>query len=97
MLGGANYRASTVYIAGINPGVLEKGRAAHGLVPVLIDESKPLGFGDGFFDIMLCSSAIEHVTVPWAEVWTISGGEGFRLPALARQADFANQIRKLGS
>jgi hypothetical protein len=75
VLGDANYRASNVYIADINPGALERGSAAHGLVPVLIDESKPMGFGDGFFDIIFRSSAIEHVTVPKAEAWTVSGGK----------------------
>jgi len=85
-----------VYIADIDADMVKKGEQQFGFVPVVIPESGRLPFDDGFFDIVYCSSVIEHVTVPKAEVWSITDDEKFRSRARQRQLVFAQEIRRLG-
>jgi len=85
-----------VFIADINAEPLEKGRAKYGFVPVLITESGGLPFEDQFFDVVYCSSVIEHVTVSKEHVWTIASGREFSQLAALRQAGIAKEIRRLG-
>lgn len=89
-------KPENVYIADINSDVLEKGKEQYGFVPVLIDESGRLPFDDQFFDIVYCSSVIEHVTVPKKEVWSFYSGEKFKQQALKHQKEFAREIQRLG-
>lgn len=86
---------SNIYIADISEQVKE-GARRFGYQPVVIDESGRLPFDDAFFDIVYCSSVIEHVTVPKEEVWSLRSGSEFRRRALARQHEFAAEIRRLG-
>jgi len=63
---------------------------------VLLDErSHRLPFGFGEFDIVFCSSVIEHVTVPRSEVWTCPAKE-FRRRSEQAQLDFAQEIARVG-
>jgi SAM-dependent methyltransferase len=96
VLGPADYNPSNVYIADIDPGALERGERSYGFSSVLIHESKPLPFPDSFFDIVFCSSVIEHVTVPKDVIWSNMDGHDFRTRAMARQRLFAMEIRRLG-
>lgn len=96
VLGGSNFDPSNVYIADIDPELIERGRVKYGFNPVLIDESDRLPFEDGFFDIVYCSSVIEHVTVEKSKVWTMLSGKAFRKESLRRQWDFADEARRLG-
>lgn len=75
---------------------MHKGASKYGFQPVVIDESGRLPFDDGFFDIVYCSSVIEHVTIPKEEVWTLKSGREFRRRAALRQLQFADEIRRLG-
>jgi 2-polyprenyl-3-methyl-5-hydroxy-6-metoxy-1,4-benzoquinol methylase len=56
--------------------VLERGRQSFGFVPVLVGDSGKLPFPDGYFDIVYCSSVIEHVTIPKDQVWDAALGQG---------------------
>jgi len=96
VLDGTPVRPENTYIADINPKVLERGRERFGFVPVLVDQSGKLPFPDGYFDIVYCSSVIEHVTVPKDEVWTLRSGKLFRQRALAHQTEFAREIQRVG-
>jgi len=87
---------SNVYIADISEEAVNQGHEKYGFVPVEIPEKGMLPFDDGFFDIVYCSSVIEHVTVPKAEVWSLKSGAEFRKRALEQQRAFANEIRRLG-
>ena len=51
---------------------------------------------DQFFDIVYCSSVIEHVTLSKKDVWSEWSGRRFREAARVRQAEFAREIRRLG-
>lgn len=90
-------RGMDVYIADIDVEPLRRGAAQYGYTPVLLSETGPLPFGDGFFDVVFCSSVIEHVT-PFGkdECWRIRDGKAFRDSAQRRQAEFANEIQRVG-
>ncbi len=96
VLQGTPYQPKNVYIADIDSSLIEKGASRYGFVPVLISESEQLPFDDGFFDIVYCSSVIEHVTVPKEQVWALYSGKEFKVKSLNRQKKFANEIQRLG-
>jgi SAM-dependent methyltransferase len=96
VLRGTRVKPGNVYIADIQPRALEQGKARYGFVPVLVSESGPLPFPDGYFDIVFCSSVIEHVTLPKRDVWTEYSGSRFRSASRTRQREFAAEIRRLG-
>lgn len=96
VLEGTAARASNVYIADIDEAGVQRGSRKYGFVPVVIDETGPLPFPDQFFDIVYCSSVIEHVTVPKSKVWSTWSGRDFKRISLARQSDFAREIMRVG-
>jgi SAM-dependent methyltransferase len=96
VLEGAPVKPQNTYIADINPESLERGRQDFGFVPVLIDQFGELPFPDGYFDIVYCSSVIEHVTVSKDEVWSLRSGKEFRERSLAHQREFAREIQRVG-
>lgn len=83
-----------VYVADIGAHVEEVAKR-FGFTPVHIPESGQLPFDDQFFDIVFCSSVIEHVTIPKAEEWRMIPGTSFSKQAKSRQAEFASEIRRL--
>ena len=85
-----------VYIADINEELIQHGSIKFGYQPVLINESEPLPFPDKYFDIVFCSSVIEHVTVSKQDVWNIYSGRQFSSAAVRRQKQFAAEIDRLG-
>lgn len=96
VLQGAGVAPGNVYIADIDREAVEGGHRLYGFSPVVIPESGRLPFDDGFFDVIYCSSVIEHVTVPKADVWAVRSGREFRRIADERQTEFAREIRRLG-
>jgi SAM-dependent methyltransferase len=96
VLAASPVRASDVYIADINGDAVEEGRRRFGFVPVRIDESGTLPFDDEYFDIVYCSSVIEHVTLSKERIWRESSGIAFRRASLIRQAEFASEIKRVG-
>jgi SAM-dependent methyltransferase len=91
-----NVKHENVYIADIDSTAVNKGHTEYGFVPVLIDESEKLPFEDRFFDIVFCSSVIEHITVPKADVWSIRSGREFKVKSLHRQREFSREIERIG-
>jgi SAM-dependent methyltransferase len=96
VLEGTPVRPENTFIADINPQALERGREKYGFVPVLLSASGKLPFPDGYFDIVYCSSVIEHVTIPKEEVWSLRSGRRFRELSLAHQREFAREIQRVG-
>lgn len=96
VLAGLGIPPQNVYIADINAARVHAGQRQFGFMPVVIPESGQLPFADGFFDIVYCSSVIEHVTVPKEEVWSARSGKAFRRRAEESQEAFAREIRRLG-
>jgi SAM-dependent methyltransferase len=96
VLDGCPIKKENVYIADIDKVLLDEGVRRFGFHGVLIPENGTLPFPDKFFDIVYCSSVIEHVTVDKSEVWSIRSGDEFRSRSAARQQVFANEIQRLG-
>jgi len=96
VLKGTHVQHGNVYIADIEPKAVNKGSNEYGFIPVVINESEELPFEDNFFDIVYCSSVIEHVTIPKNEVWTLYSGRQFKAESLKRQKIFAREIERLG-
>jgi SAM-dependent methyltransferase len=85
-----------VYVADINQHAVSQASARFGFIPVVLPEGGRLPFADAFFDLVFCSSVIEHVTVPKEMVWSMVSGTDFREIARRRQGEFASEIRRLG-
>lgn len=96
ILKGCGVHPENVYIADIKADLVTQGSKLFGFNPVIINEAEALPYPDGFFDIVYCSSVIEHVTVPKEKVWTLYSGSEFRTKSHRRQKEFANEIRRLG-
>ncbi|MGB7216468.1 MAG: class I SAM-dependent methyltransferase [Gammaproteobacteria bacterium] len=96
VLAGTPVSPANVHIADIDPSAVQEGYRRFGFTPVHIPEAGRLPFEDGFFDIVYCSSVIEHVTVPKSEIWTLRDGAEFERRAWARQQEFAREIVRLG-
>jgi SAM-dependent methyltransferase len=95
-LEGTTVQPRNVYIADINQQSVTKGSREFGFTPVLIAESGALPFPDRFFDVVYCSSVIEHVTIPKERVWQLSSGRKFRHESRRRQKAFADEIVRVG-
>jgi SAM-dependent methyltransferase len=96
LLEGTCVAPANVYIADISEDAVKEGLERFGFQPVSIPESGPLPFDDGYFDVVYCSSVIEHVTVPKNVVWSLREGARFRKMAWERQREFAGEIARLG-
>ncbi len=96
VLDGTPVKPENTYIADIHPKFLERGQKEFGYVPVLVGEDGKLPFPDGFFDIVYCSSVIEHVTVPKDQVYATRSGKVFRERAMKHQREFAREIQRVG-
>jgi SAM-dependent methyltransferase len=96
ILRGTRVRPCNVHIADIDNALVEEGAMRYGYVPVRIAEDGRLPFPDKHFDIVFCSSVIEHVTVPKDEIWAMRSGKVFRNRSMLRQQEFAGEIRRLG-
>jgi len=96
VLQGVNISPKHIYIADLNKDAVTRGCERYGYQPVFIGETEQLPFSDGFFDIVYCSSVIEHVTVPKEKIWKMYSGKEFRHSSQERQKEFATEIKRLG-
>jgi SAM-dependent methyltransferase len=62
----------------------------------VLSESPRLPFEDGEFDIIFCSSVIEHVTGSKDEVGNIRSTAVFEAQAAVHQRKFAEEVRRIG-
>jgi hypothetical protein len=84
-----------VYIADINERKLKKS-AEKGFKTIVLNEDGTIPCEDGYFDIIFCSSVIEHVTVDKKDMESIQTNKEFRKVALKRQKKLADEIRRVG-
>ena len=96
ILRGTAIKEENVYIADIDPAVVNEGHERFGYVPVVIDEAGKLPFDDAFFDIVYCSSVIAHVNGPKEDLWSLYSGKEFKDKSFKRQKIFANEIKRVG-
>lgn len=95
LIAGTEIRRSNVYVADIDEDAIRQAHERHGFTPVLIPEDGQLPFPDGYFDVVFCSSVLEHVTVPKSQMWDIRSGKIFRDISMAHQEEFSAEIRRL--
>lgn len=84
-----------VYIADISENKLKES-AEKGFRTIVLNENGTIPCEDGYFDIIFCSSVIEHATVDKKDILTIQTNKEFRQLALKRQKRFADEIRRAG-
>ena len=96
VLYGTEANSKNVYIADINPENLNEGQKRFGYKPVPVAESGVLPFQNDFFDIVFCSSVIEHVTIPKIKVWKSFSENRFKKESFQRQKEFAKEIKRVG-
>lgn len=75
---------------------LDIARRKHGYATVRADGSNKLPFADREFDLVFCSSVIEHVTGPKDDVIAIQSSSEFKRVANRHQKVFADEIRRIG-
>lgn len=85
-------------IADFNPAALAHARTVYGFKTRLVDGSEILPFADQEFDIVFCSSVIEHVTGEKAAAVERfkRDGAAFRREAWRHQVQFASELRRIG-
>lgn len=74
---------------------LEKASGTYGFNTIKLAESGPLPFSDKAFDIVFCSSVIEHATGEKARVLAIDDTAEFTKMATSYQAKFAAEIERI--
>jgi len=84
-----------VFIADIDLKMLLRGKNKYGFQTVVIEEDGALPFEDNYFDIVHCSSVIEHVGIDKSEMWDVKDGVAFAKQSFQRQQKFANEIRRI--
>jgi hypothetical protein len=85
-----------VYLADISSTDLAKAKQTYGFHhTVLLNESGVLPFADGQFDIVFCSSVLEHATGPKSGMESFQSDRDFRGVALRHQSLLANEIQRV--
>jgi len=85
---------SNIYIADIDEDDLKQS-AEKGFTPIRLDDNGVLPYSDHYFDIVFCSSVIEHATVPKKDIFSIQTNKAFREISLKKQKFFADEIRRV--
>jgi len=95
LLASTPVRPENVCVADIDEAAVRSAARTFGYTAAPLDAGEPLPFADGAFDIVLCSSVLEHVTVPPDQVWLATSGRDFRRRAVREQSRFAAEIRRV--
>lgn len=95
VLSNSRVTSENVFVADVSAAAVQRAHERYGFTPIVLDESGSLPFPDSYFDLVYCSSVIEHVTIPKSEIWTATDGRTFRVRALARQQQFAMELRRV--
>lgn len=81
---------SNVCVADIDPNKLKAAEENYGYNTIHLDESGEI---PDFWDVIFCSSVIEHVTVDKDQIYEIKSAKKFKELAFQRQQKLANEIR----
>lgn len=87
---------NNVYIADISADLLEKGKKRFGFKTVLINKDNIIPYPDNYFDIVFCSSVIEHLGPYKKNASSFKSKIKFLKAVYVKQIDFANEIRRIG-
>lgn len=95
LLNDTDVRPENVYIADVDQQALRMAASRFSFVPVPLRAEADLPFEDAFFDVVLCSSVLEHVTIPADEIWRERSTARFQQRARERQLRFAREIERV--
>jgi hypothetical protein len=84
-----------VCIADIDADALARGAACFGFATRLLDEDGTLPMQNDEYDIVFCSSVIEHVTIDKTLLTTVTSGRAFQQQAFAHQQRFADEVARV--
>jgi hypothetical protein len=99
--GGGGYMAQTlpfrhnVTIADLDPGNLTMAADNYGFETLRLDGGETFPVADRAYDVVFCSSVIEHVTGPKDIVYDLAHAREFTASAKAAQANFAAEVRRI--
>lgn len=85
-----------VTIADVDPAMLQTAAETYGFDTVRLDGSATFPMADQEYDVVFCSSVIEHITGAREEIFDILDSKQFALSARAAQASFAAELRRIG-
>jgi len=85
-----------VVVADISPESLRRASELYGFKTLLLDESGSIPEAEDSFDIVFCSSVIEHATVDKAELEKYATSAAFEEAALERQKVLSDEVRRVG-
>jgi hypothetical protein len=88
-------KKADIYVADIAEGALKSAEQNYGYKTILLQELGNLPFPENFFDIVFCSSVIEHVTVEKGQTKNYLDNRIFHEKAYNRQRDFAKEIQRI--
>lgn len=97
LLADTRVQPANVCVADIEEATVQAATKTFGYAGVVLAGDGPLPFADRAFDVVLCSSVLEHVTVPATEIWSERSTRAFRRRAIAAQTRFAAEIRRVGN
>jgi hypothetical protein len=95
LLSGTAVKPENVYIADVDLRAVRSAASRFGFVPVPLTGEGDLPFDDAYFDVVLCSSVLEHVTIPSEEIWSERSTTRFNARARERQLRFAREIERV--
>jgi len=84
-----------VTIGDLDPEALRRAAQTYGFGTLLLDGGETFPVADGQFDVVFCSSVIEHVTGPKEIVYDLEDAGQFAASAKAAQANFAAEVRRI--
>jgi len=84
-----------VTIADVDPEMLRGAAERYGFDTVRLDGSEKFPIPDQRYDVVFCSSVIEHVTGPKEIVFDLLDDARFAASARAAQANFAGEVRRI--
>lgn len=85
-----------VVVADISPESLRRASEVYGFETLLLDESGRIPEGEQSFDIVFCSSVIEHATVDKDDLEAYATTSAFEEAAFERQQVLAREVRRVG-
>jgi protein-L-isoaspartate O-methyltransferase len=85
-----------VTIADVDPDMLRGAAETYGFRTLHLDGAEQFAIRDQHYDVVFCSSVIEHVTGPKEIIFNLRDGAQFAASARAAQANFAREVRRVG-
>lgn len=91
-----DFPKENLYVADISEKDLYMANLKFGYNTLLLDESGKIPFEDNYFDIIICNSVIEHVTMNKIDCYKVINWEEFNMKSSIRQKLLGDEIKRCG-